>query len=229
MSSRDRAAVLFGASALTGAAFVAMAAASAKRATVGPDNRIHDRMRQKMKGRASKAAKATAPVVDKGGKWWLYSPVALACAATVLAAPRRSRRGRRGRRAGAAMIVMVPALATAMSKGFDRWLPQPRVGRRHRPVDHPVFPSGHGFRAAAVALLTGYVVAREEIAAPAIAFPLAGVAPVVVGLGRLVREKHLASDTIGGWLAGTSVAAALAGAYELTRAPRRPRLLRRFG
>src|SRR5215208_6689671 len=96
----------------------------------------------------------------------------------------------RSRRAGAGAILLVPALATAMSNGFDRWLPQPRVGRRHRPVDHPVFPSGHGFRSAAVALTTGYVVAREGIAPPAVALPLAGVAPVLVGLGRLVREKH---------------------------------------
>jgi membrane-associated phospholipid phosphatase len=228
--SEARAAILFGASAIASATFVAMAAASAKRATVSADNRIHDRMRRRMKGRASKAAKSTAPVVDKGGKWWIYTPVAFACAVAVLAAPRYTRRGRRGRRAGAAAILLVPAMATAMSKGFDRWLPQPRVGRRKRPADRPVFPSGHGFRAAAVALTTGYVVAREGIAPPAISLTVAGVAPVIVGLGRLVREKHLASDTIGGWLAGTAVAATLAGTYELTRAPRRgPALMRRLG
>jgi hypothetical protein len=33
----------------------------------------------------------------------------------------------------------------------------------------------------------------------------------------VIREKHLASDTIGGWLAGASIAAALAGAYEVAR------------
>ena len=228
--ARERAALLFGASAIASTAFAAMAAASAKRATVPADNRLHDRMRRKMKGPASDAAKTTAPVVEKGGKWWIYSPVAIACAVAVLAAPRHTRRGQRGRRAGAAAILLVPALATVMSKGLDRWLPQPRVGRRRRPVDHPVFPSGHGFRAAAVALTTGYVVAREGIAHPAVALTLAGVAPVVVGLGRLVREKHLASDTIGGWLAGTAVAATLAGTYELTRAPRSgPALMRRLG
>ena len=222
--------MLFGASAITCAAFAAMAAASAKQATVPADNRIHDRMRRKMKGSASGAAKATAPVVEKGGKWWIYTPVAFACAVAVMGAPRHTRRGRRGRRAGAGAILLVPALATLMSKGFDRWIPQPRVGRRKRPVDHPVFPSGHGFRSAAVALTTGYVVAREGIAPPAVSLPVAGAAPVIVGLGRLVREKHLASDTIGGWLAGTAVAAALAGTYELTRAPRRgPALMRRLG
>jgi membrane-associated phospholipid phosphatase len=184
---------------------------------VSADNRLHDEMRRKMKGAASRKAKSAAPAVDKAGKWWIYGPVALACAGAVLAAPRRTRRGRRGRRAGAAAIMLVPVVSTAMSKGFDRALPQPRVGRRHRPVDHPVFPSGHGFRAAAVALTTGYVVAREGIAPAGIALPAAGVAPILVGLARLVREKHLASDTIGGWLAGTALAAALAGGYELAR------------
>jgi membrane-associated phospholipid phosphatase len=223
-------AVLFGVSAVASTAFAALAAASAKQATVSADNRIHDKMRRKMNGRASDAARAAAPVVDQGGKWWIYTPIALACAGAVLAAPRHTRRGRRGRRTGAAAILMVPALATVMGRGFDRWLPQPRVGRRHRPVDHPVFPSGHGFRSAAVALTTGYVIAREGIARSSIALPAAAVAPVVVGLGRLVREKHLASDTVGGWLAGTAVAAVLAGTYELTSAPRRgPALMRRFG
>ena len=62
-----------------------------------------------------------------------------------------------------------------------------------------------------------YVVVREELAPAGVVAPAAALAPVVVGLGRLVREKHLASDTVGGWLAGTSIAAALAGTYELTR------------
>jgi undecaprenyl-diphosphatase len=78
-----------------------------------------------------------------------------------------------------------------------------------------VFPSGHALGVAAVAFATGYVIVREELAPPSIVTPAAALAPVVVGLGRLVREKHLASDTIGGWLAGASIAAALAGAYEL--------------
>jgi membrane-associated phospholipid phosphatase len=41
----------------------------------------------------------------------------------------------------------------------------------------------------------------------------------MVGLARLVREKHLVSDVIGGWLAGITLAALAAGAYELAGAP----------
>ena len=64
---------------------------------------------------------------------------------------------------------------------------------------------------------TGYVAAREGLVRPGIAAPAAVAAPILIGLGRLVRERHLASDTVGGWLAGTAIAAGLAGGYELAR------------
>jgi hypothetical protein len=218
--SRQRAALLFGASALTGAAFAAMAVATAKRKTVRPDNRLHTKMRRTVKASARQKARTAAPAIDKAGKWWAYTPVAIASAAVVLTASPSARRGRRGRRVGAATLLLAPLVAKAASEAMDRWLPQPRVGRRNRPTGHPVFPSGHGLGVAAVALTTGYVAVREGLARPAIAAPAAAAAPIVIGLGRLVRERHLASDTVGGWLAGTSLAAALAGAYEVARQPR---------
>jgi membrane-associated phospholipid phosphatase len=49
------------------------------------------------------------------------------------------------------------------------------------------------------------------------AWPLAVVPSAAVGVSRIVREKHLASDVVGGWLAGLSLAALAAGAYELGR------------
>lgn len=229
-ASRDRAAVLFGVGALASAAFGALAVASARRATVRADNRVHGQMRKGLKRPARDTAKAVSPSVEQAGKWWVYAPVAVAAAAAVLVAPGHTTRSKRGRRVGAAALALVPALATVISPAFDRWLPQPRVGRRKRPVDHPVFPSGHAFRASAVTLTAAYVVTREGLARPAIVWPLAGVAPVAAGLGRLVREKHLASDVVGGWIAGTALAAGVAGTYELARAPRRgPAILGRFG
>ena len=220
-SARRRAAALLGAGAAAGAAFGAMAAASARRATVAPDNRLHDRMVDRMHGAAGDAAAAVAPAVDEVGKWHVYAPVAIAAAALVLAAPGRTRRTRRGRRTGALAIAAVPAVASVLSPAFDRWLPQPPVGPRRRPLDHPVFPSGHAFRAAAVALTAGYVVVREGLVGPTRAWPLALAAPAAVGVSRLVREKHLASDVLGGWLAGVALAAAAAGGYELARGPAR--------
>jgi membrane-associated phospholipid phosphatase len=215
--SGERAAILFGASAVAGAAFAAMAVASAKRKTVRPDNRLHATMRRTVKGSVRKTARTAAAPVDKFGKWWAYGPVAVASAAAVLAASPRTRGNRRGRQVGAATLLLAPVLARSAGRAADAWLPQPRVGRRKRPTGHPVFPSGHALGLAVVALTTGYVVVRERLARPRIVAPAATLAPIVVGLGRIVREEHLASDTIGGWLAGASIAAALAGTYELAR------------
>lgn len=215
--TRQRAAVLFGASAVAGAAFAAMAVATAKRKTVRTDNRLHTKMRRSVKKSARAKARTAAPAIDKAGKWWAYTPIAVASAGVVLAASTSVRRRKRAPHAAAATLLAAPVVAKAASEAMDRWLPQPRVGRRNRPTGHPVFPSGHGLGVAAVALTTGYVAVREGLARPAIAAPAAGVAPIVIGLGRLARERHLASDTVGGWLAGTSIAAALAGAYELAR------------
>ena len=216
-SARQRAAVLFAASAVAGAAFAAMAVATAKRKTVRTDNRLHAKMRRTVKKSAREKARAAAPAIDKAGKWWAYTPIAIASAGAVLAASPSARKRRRGRRVGAATLLVAPVVAKAASEAMDRWLPQPRVGRRNRPTGHPVFPSGHGLGVATVALTTGYVAVREDLVSPGIAAPAAGAAPIVIGLGRLVRERHLASDTVGGWLAGTALAAALAGAYELAR------------
>lgn len=218
--TRQRAAVLFGASAVAGAAFAAMAVATAKRKTVRTDNRLHTKMRRSVKKSARAKARTAAPAIDKAGKWWAYTPIAIASAGVVLVASPSVpsvRRRKRTPRVAAATLLLAPVVAKAASEAMDRWLPQPRVGRRNRPTGHPVFPSGHGLGVAAVALTTGYVAVREGLARPAIAAPAAGVAPIVIGLGRLARERHLASDTVGGWLAGTSIAAALAGAYELAR------------
>jgi hypothetical protein len=227
--SRRRAAVLAGGGAVAGAAFGALAVASAKRKTVKADNRLHGKMRDEMKGPVAEAAEAVAPAVEKTGKWWIYTPLALAAAVGVLVAPGYTPRVKRGRRVGAAAIALVPALATVLSPAFDRWIPQPAVGPRRRPVDHPVFPSGHGFRAAAVALTAGYVVVREGVAPASVAWPVAGAAPLIAGVARLVREKHLASDTVGGWLAGAAMAATVASAYELARGGTRgPVRSRRF-
>lgn len=228
-STRTRATALAAVGASASVGFGVMAVASARRVTTSADNRVHGKLQRGRKGPVRKAAKAAAPAIEKAGKWWIYTPVALAAAAAVLAAPGTTSRVVRTRRVGAAAIALVPALATLLSPAFDRWLPQPPVGPRRRPVDHPVFPSGHGFRSAAVALTTGYVVAREGLAPTAVAWSLAGATPVIVGLARMVREKHLASDTLGGWLAGTALAAAMAGTYELTREPRRGPALRRLG
>lgn len=216
-----RAAALLGTGALAGSAFGAVAIASARHTTEPTDHRIHGQMREQLDGPVGDAAESVAPAIDQAAKWWVYGPAAAAIAAAVLAAPGYTPRTRRGRRAGALAIAAVPAVASALSPAFDRWLPQPPTGPRRRPVDHPVFPSGHAFRVTAVALAAAYVVGRERLAHPGRIWPVAAALPALAGVSRLVREKHLASDVLGGWLAGATLAAVAAAAYELARGPGR--------
>lgn len=166
---------------------------------------------------AGHAAEEIAPLVDDAGKWWVYMPVAFTAAIAVLTAPAHPRREPRARRTGAAAVAVVPALVSLLSPAFDRWIPQPPVGPRRRPLDHPVFPSGHAFRTTGVALTAAYVVSREHIVPRIVAWPLAIAVSGTIGVARLIREKHLASDVLGGWLAGIGVSALAAAAHELTR------------
>lgn len=77
-----------------------------------------------------------------------------------------------------------------------------------------MFPSGHAFGPSAVSLASAYVLAREGFARPAVAFPVALMVPLVSAGGRMIEEKHWASDVLGGYLGGTAVAAACVSAYE---------------
>lgn len=218
--SPRRVGVIAGAGVVGGVAFGAMAVASARRTVEPADRKIHARMREELDEAGIRgAAEAAAPKVDVSGKWWVYTPAAMLAAGAVLLAPapEGTRRDRRPRIAGAAAIVFVPAVVSALSPLLDEWLPQPPVGPRRRPLDHPVFPSGHAFRTTAVALTTAYVLAREEVLPTGVALPAAFVASVVIGIARLIREKHLASDVLGGWAAGVTVASFASASYELAR------------
>jgi membrane-associated phospholipid phosphatase len=61
------------------------------------------------------------------------------------------------------------------------------------------------------------VLSREGLARPEIAAPVALMVPVVTASGKLLGQKHWASDVLGGYLGGTAVAAAWLSAYEAVR------------
>jgi membrane-associated phospholipid phosphatase len=223
--ARERRALALGATAAAAAAgFGTLARASARRDTAPLDDRILQNTAPHEDAPVRKAAHAAAPV----GKWYTYVPAALAIAGYLLsdAGATRSRRGRlpfgarsrRGQRGpSAAAVALSSGLAFALSEAFDRWLPQPPAPPGHEDRDKPVFPSGHTFGPTAVGLTAAYVLAREGHARGAIAVPIAATLPLVLGGGRMLDERHWASDVVGGYLGGVAVAGACLAGYELGR------------
>ncbi len=225
--SRARALALGGTAVAAAAGFGAVARAAATRATADVDEALRERPRAPEGHPARRGAHAVAAP----GKWWVYVPAALGVAGYLLRAPAprgagalaqltRFARGVRGapprsRGAGAGAVVLASALAAALGPAFDRWLPQPPAPPGHASRRDPVFPSGHALGPTAFALASAYVLTRESLAPPAVAIPLALAYPLASAGGKLVEERHWASDVLGGSLAGIAVAAGCLALYEL--------------
>jgi len=186
-------------------------AAVARRKTAHADREVLERTAPPKGHPVRRAAEAISPV----GKWWTYIPAALGTSAWLLAAQRDEEDGeRRSGGIGAGAIVAAGVIATGLNHAFDRWLPQPPPPPGRKSRTKPVFPSGHAFGPAAVGLTSAYVLAREGIASPFTAVPVAAAIPAVTAGGRLLDEKHWASDVVGGYIGGIALAAACLAAYE---------------
>lgn len=212
-----RALALGGAAALAGTAFGALGVASARRVTEPLDEAVRERAARPKRHPVRRLA--TAPLAL--GKWWAYVPAAVGLATWLVAAPpaRRGprRRPRRDRLPGAAAVVGASVAAAALAQGFDRWMPQPPAPPGHDDPRKPVYPSGHTFGPATVALTAAYVLAREGRARGGVAIPAALALPLVTAGGKLVQQRHWATDVLGGYLGAVAVAAACLAGYELTR------------
>lgn len=206
-----RAVALGAVAAVAAAGFGALAVAVARRDTAHTDETVRRATAADGRGRVHAAAEA----VKKVGKWYTYVPAATAAAVAVLTAPGPGRGGR-SRRVGAGAVMLAGTVATAMNPAFDHLLPQPPAPPGH-PRGKPVFPSGHAFGPGAVSLAAAYVLAREGIARPGVAFPAAAAVPVLTAGPRMLVQKHWVSDVLGGLLGGIAVAAACLAAYEATR------------
>lgn len=208
-----RAAALGAGATVAATAFGALAAASARRATAPVDEPV--RARAATTGR-SRAVRAVVTAPTHVGKWWAYVPAALGVAAYLL----RARGGTARGRAGAGTVALAGAAAAALGPAFDRWLPQPPAPPGHPERRKPVFPSGHTFGPGTVALASAYVLAREGLAPMGLAIPAALALPLVTAGGKLVEQKHWASDVAGGYLGALALAGACCAAYERARAGR---------
>jgi membrane-associated phospholipid phosphatase len=101
--------------------------------------------------------------------------------------------------------VVAPALAATAGLASTTLLAQrdPPDGE----ASEATFPSGHTTGVTAEALSVAFVLSREGLASPGALAALLGW-PLVVGVTRVYRDRHWATDVIGGWASGAAVAAA---------------------
>lgn len=178
-----------------------VARAVSARKTVVEDHKTRRKLQQHRTPEGDLVAEALGPL----GKEWFYIPLA----ATLSAYLWQHNRGLRA---------LTPVLASVGVEGVSRILdrlpphrqPPPGQPKRHKPS----FPSGHAMETTAVAMTTAYVLARENIADARPAFAAAAVLSVVSPLGRLYRDRHWLTDTVGGACAGLGIAAASAALYD---------------
>jgi undecaprenyl-diphosphatase len=158
--------------------------------------------------RSSKPVRIFSEATGHIGKWYVHMPVA-ALGAGALA--------HKGHRQAAAPHVSTSLNAAAASRLLDRVhnhrTPPPG---KHDPSAQS-YPSGHAIETTSVALVAAWMLAREQIAPAFIVAPLALVASLISGLGRLALDRHWVSDSAAGYCAGVALGAACAGSFELTR------------
>ena len=121
----------------------------------------------------------------------------------------------RSRRLGIVMLGVVLA-------GMETFEIAKGVIRRQRPphgyaVDPTyAFPSGHATLAAAVCGSLAYVLWREQLLPRVAAIAVGVLPPIIVGISRVYLDMHWATDVVGGWLAGLTIASVSAATYEWT-------------
>jgi len=126
--------------------------------------------------------------------------------------------GRRHGRAAALPLLACVGAAIGTQSLIKELVRRERPPRpRRKPARTSSFPSGHTTRASAAAAVSGYVAAREGLASPRVALPLALGVPVAVGASRVYGDRHWATDVAGGWGLGALVAAACALWYDRAR------------
>jgi len=124
---------------------------------------------------------------------------------------------REGRTEAAYAVAFAPVAAASLGQGFTSFLQQQRnpPDKADAPTGETVeasFPSGHTAGVTAEALSIAYILQNEGLSSAPVLAALIGW-PLLVGVTRVYRDRHWASDVLAGWIAGTAVAAAAALLY----------------
>ncbi|MFE2513175.1 phosphatase PAP2 family protein [Streptomyces naganishii] len=145
---------------------------------------------------------------------WVWDPetMRLLCAAAVLWLARR-RAGRRPALWVAGTCVLAAVLQQALKAAVGR--PRPVWPDPVDSAGYAAFPSGHAMTATVVCGLLLWLIHRRVARTGwRLAVATATVSVVGVGLTRVWLGVHWASDVLGGWLLGATVAAAAVWAYD---------------
>lgn len=138
-----------------------------------------------------------------------------------------SRSLRRRRRPGGPAIVTAAWAGWLVHRGVKLLFVRERPRRRgvRRRVDS--YPSGHTTGATALAVTTARVLLRHGLISKRRAAAIGFGAPAVMGIYRVIDDEHWATDVLGGWLLGSSIAATCdvllhelgGGTRQATKAP----------
>ena len=171
----------------------------------GRTRRKDARARKKTLEHATPRAKRLAETTGHVGKWYMHVPLSVV-GGLLLA--------KRGRYAAATSIAGSSLLAATLSRALERAHDHRTPPPGKKPTKQS-YPSNHAMETTATSLTSSWVLARERVAPSAATAPLAVLASLVSGLGRLVLDRHWSTDSIAGYLAGIALGSACAGGYEL--------------
>ena len=116
-----------------------------------------------------------------------------------------------GRNEAAFAVALAPVAAATVGQGFTSFLHQQRnpPDKSATPDGGAVeasFPSGHTTGVTAEALSIACILQHEGLSSAPVLAALVGW-PLLVGITRVYRDRHWASDVLAGWIAGAAVAA----------------------
>lgn len=175
----------------------------------------HD-IRRAMRRRSTRRRDRAAEIISLVGEPSAQLPLSVLAGALVA----RQRRGRIAdpvNLAPAAAVIAAIGAHHAIKALFPRKRPlSARLGGK----TEPSYPSGHAATMTALSATTAMLTTKRARSSPALRRAILGTAvtaPAIVGLARVYSGRHWATDVVGGWTLGISLAAStrwIAGHWE---------------